>query len=560
MPAQGSEQQQQQQAPVQSVAHTTVDDQVSSVQQYLTAQVNSGNFQAVVAAGQYLQSLGTPTFDSSNMEAILGTSDLRYQALEQLKEVFNPQVIPPVPVHVSSAPFAATVSAARPVQSVPAFAAVPLAASAAMPMHSAPESAMQAPVSVAPVAQQHAAVHGVGGASIKVPAPPYFHGNEAERNPTAVRHWLRNIELAIRQSKTADPVTLAVNYLRDTAADWRDIVFFRAHPVGAPIAWQTFVDEFMERFISRLSCRKALKAFGKISQQPGQSVQEYNFQFRQRREELTLLPKSLQPHVHLPPVDRQFEIWFGGLNASISAACLQNMTADNLDDLDATMQLAEDREITDDALKSLISKPSKSVHAETAKNVAQIQAGNGSGNRKKRKAAATQKQPSANQSPSQSRPSSGKAKIIPKPGISLPSQWPKEKLGNTKPFSDDFVAKLSHSAGFIKGPDGKQYSNKDMRLIHTRDCMKNDKCIGCLQPRGSHPEGQCPSPEVSFLHTHVSAADLTPTVQPTIGCEVAQADIGMNRDASVAPVPTHLAAVVSAQPYQGLTMLFAGSV
>ena len=185
------------------VQRTSVDAEVASVQQYLVAQVNNGNFAAVNAATVYLQGLGTSAFSSANMAAVLGTSDLRYSALEKLKEKLALPTAPLVsstPVPVSSASFAtaAGVSTAVPVQSVLTSAAPPPVVSVTEAVQPVPASAASQPADHVPVSVAHVTQRpvvrdtapGLGGTRIKIPPPPFFHGREADRNPTTVRHWL----------------------------------------------------------------------------------------------------------------------------------------------------------------------------------------------------------------------------------------------------------------------------------------------------------------------------------------------------------------------------------
>ena len=131
---------------------------------------------------------------------------------------------------------------------------------------------------------------------LKFPAPPSFNGRASNSNPKSVRHFIRGMQLLIRQARIADPVLYACNHLTEDAADWRDMEFLCEYALDEVIPWAVFETALMARFIPAASCFEALAAFKQIKQ-GSKSVQEYNAIYKLRRSELASLP-----HVEVPDI------------------------------------------------------------------------------------------------------------------------------------------------------------------------------------------------------------------------------------------------------------------
>ena len=178
---------------------------------------------------------------------------------------------PVPPVQTANIPHA-PVSAPAEHAAMHQAATAPMYALAATPHVSAP--ARPAAQAAVPELNPHAPVfspehHSVAGEGrMKIPSPPFYKGDSANSNPASVRYWLRQMQLSLKQTRQSDPVSVAMTYLADQAANWRDTnCLMRFRGVAS---WEVFEQEFTKRFVSAASCVESLKAFRKLSQASGQ--------------------------------------------------------------------------------------------------------------------------------------------------------------------------------------------------------------------------------------------------------------------------------------------------
>ena len=268
-------------------------------------------------------------------------------------------------LHVSAqqAPVPPVQTASMPHAPVPApaeHAAMHQAAPAAAPHVSVPaHPAAQATV---PELNPHAPVfspehHSVAGEGrMKIPSPPFYKGDSANSNPASVRYWLRQMQLSLKQTRQSDPVSVAMTYLADQAANWRDTnCLMRFRGVAS---WEVFEQEFTKRFVSAASCVDSLKALRKLSQASGQSVQEYNELFRQGRLELQALP-----HITVPDNSTQAEIYLTGLRPAVAGVLKDKVDPARLTDLEHLMSLAEVAETIAKHMALIFDRKGQNQHA-----------------------------------------------------------------------------------------------------------------------------------------------------------------------------------------------------
>ena len=399
---------------------------------------------------------------------------------------------------------------------------------------------------------------------LKIPNPPFFKGDSSQSNPRAVRHWLRCMDLTLRQCRPSDPVLMAVNFMEGNAAAWRDVEFLPSYSVTEIISWESFEKALLDRFVSQVSCVQALADFKGLKQLANQSVQEYNFQFRQRREELKNLP-----HISIPDLTSQIDQYVQRLHPSIRKALPQKLTPDQFTDLNHLMKLAENADAIDKRMALIMGY--SSVHTDIPiEKILQTDK-----SKSNKWTAVSQKRPRSSGSGKTSdvqsfTPSKGKAgrsgKAAKHTGsqpvsttadqlVPLTDQHPNADIPGSPVYTGNALSSLRQRSKLnVQGTDGKMYPNLSYRLYAKRDCVLNKKCFGCFNLYGHHARYQCPNPNVSpsdmpdahMPDPHELSAAALPPPPPRGPSAPAQHDV--------------LAATVQAIPYKGITMLFAGAV
>ena len=398
-------------------------------------------------------------------------------------------------------------------------------------------------------------VLGGGRSSLKLPSPPTFKGDSQSMNPKTVRHFLRCMDLALKQARPVDPVLTAVNYLTDQAADWRDTVFLPKFPSDYVIPWMTFERELLARFVPQVACMDALKDFRKLHMTKEQSVQEFNAIFRQRRLELISLP-----HITIPDTSSQVETYLTGLRASISGVLSDRVDPTKLNDLDYLMNLAEVAETVAKQMTMILDKKGADHSGNSHPNYNSHKRNNlGSSDAQKRKISSPSVQ-SSGRSQKKGKSSSGKGPATPGKSsgalVAEINQHPGNSGLHARLLSASELQSLrSQSAKSIKGTDGQMYPNKQYRIYGKRNCQALGLCYGCFG-KDTHPRGHCPNPEVSSY-----SSELSTPVTASVGLtqmSPAQSNLVEARDGSGNPL--FCTAMVHAKPYLGVTMLFAGAV
>ena len=389
---------------------------------------------------------------------------------------------------------------------------------------------------------------------LKLPAPPLFDGAADNSNPKAVRHFLRNMSLLIRQTRITDPVLYASHHLTHSAADWRDIEFLPGYSMNAIIPWEAFETALIERFVSAVSCWDALDEFKEFKQH-ALTVQEYNAVFKLRRSELMSLP-----YITVPDRTAQITQYLNGLSGKVYGTLKMEFmgTKGLFEDLDKLMLLAIEAEQVNKRTQQIrdASLPAKTDHAG---GKSQKRPRENSGNPAGSPEASTATKKSSGGKPKKKSSVSEASPPPATPGYSITSfpQWPKEQL-KSKLYG---TAKLQQYARTAKkdqmGPDGIGYPNLSLRLLSKRDNEKHGRCYGCMDQPSKHTMGECPNPNVSpFKHA------LTPPVNLHLAAEKSAAplEVQPHSEKSENPENPVVMALVKAQPYQGLTMLFSGAV
>ena len=459
---------------------------------------------------------------------------------------------------------------AAPVNPSPVLKAEPFSPNAAVDPTSSEVVILPAPPAVTvpvPVSSgMHAAPAGHGKVfmnGLKLPTPPTFNGSASNSNPKEVRHFVRGMQLLIRQSRIPDPVLYACNHLVGDAADWRDMDFLPAYPLEAIIPWADFESALMHRFVPTASCFEALSAFKQLAQR-GKTVQEYNAVYRMRRAEISDLP-----HVDIPDLTSQISQYLKGLDSRVFGLLKTEFMSksDMLSDLDALMTSAVQAELVLSKASLFRKDPAEQVvHTR-------VKATDSNNRLQKRNRDGQTKQGQHARSP---RPATGrgvrgggKPHRLQRVHSSLPApppapeikQWPGEKsLKGLVHSAKDLADLRSKSHLSVKGKDNKMYPNYSYRMYGRRDAEKAGKCFGCLDIHGKHDRGSCPNPEVRAPTAFHAAATLA-TEQllenvPPVPEQVVSSVPAAEQDVQ----SSLLSALVSAQPYQGLTMLFTGAV
>ena len=393
---------------------------------------------------------------------------------------------------------------------------------------------------------------------LKLPEAPTFTGRPDKSNPKDVRHFLRNMELLIRQTKIADPVLYACSHLTQSAADWRDIEFLPVYALDATIPWQTFVTALQTRFVTVESCHRFLERFKDSTGQNSQSVQEYNSTFKMRVQEIMQLP-----HITLPDSTSLIQIYTKGLKDAVwntvQTQFIQDPAA--LTDLDALMALALQAEVAVQRAAAVRKSTDTSALKTQAKRGRESATPGSStpSQRSEQSVGKGRKQKKNKPGSSASTPVS--TRVAPEfAWDSFPQHLDKELKSPV--LSTERLKELAQNAACnVPGPKGVLYPNIEMRLMMKRDCEVNKKCFGCGDQPAKHPYRQCPNPKVRSipakhkLNLHITEQHPEAHHEP--------ADTLMPDAASPEPVAEHrsvLNASMQATPFRGLTMLFAGAV
>ena len=199
-----------------------------------------------------------------------------------------------------------------------------------LPALAAQQPALAVPVQAAPQIAQ-AIVR--GSSRIRLPPLQHFSGDMNSAKPKVILTWLRQMQLALQQDSSTDPVSIAVMHLDGNAASWRDTTFLPAHT--GPIPWHIFETALKDRFMDRVACMDALREFRSLSMRSKQSVQDFNDLFVQRRMELALLP-----YISVPDEEAQVGIYLGGLRADIAGTTQEYADVNQLHSLTYWMQRA----------------------------------------------------------------------------------------------------------------------------------------------------------------------------------------------------------------------------
>ena len=398
-----------------------------------------------------------------------------------------------------------------------------------------------------------------GSSRIRLPPLQHFSGDANSAKPKVILGWLRQMQLALQQDPSMDPVSIAVMHLDGNAASWRDTTFLPAH--AGIISWQTFETALKSRFMDRVACMDALREFRTLSQRTKQSVQDFNDLFVQRRLELGQLP-----YVSVPDEDAQVNTYLSGLRQDIAGPTQEYADVQQLHSLSYWMQRAVQIEAVHETRKMREPQHATKQKEPAAQGV------------KKRAAASTASTPSRtdNSSGQGSKKHKGKQKGS---QASLPScpQYPENQQLRGKVFSSSEEKDLQSRAKLsITDSAGNKYPNMEYRLLKRRQCEAEGLCFFCFQSSkaaDAHPLGECPSPafDKSKYKKKVSsqATVNVSTVQPEpVPAGTGQGidettglpqDPDPDQDNEATPSHVHLAASVQAQPHVCDTMLFVGA-
>ena len=392
----------------------------------------------------------------------------------------------------------------------------------------------------------------MGKGRIKLPSLDHFSGDAASSKPKVVLAWLRQMQLALQQEQSPDPVSIAIMHLDGNAANWRDTVFLPLHPAQV-VPWHVFEDELKTRFMDRVSCMQSLKEFKTLSMRSKQSVQDFNDLFIQRRMELAALP-----YVSVPDEQAQIEIYLRGLTEDLTMAVQDHADFTMINSLPYWM----DRAKITEALKATMKMRLELDNSN--KNVSDAQ--------KKRSAASgsTASAPAKSggdngfkpSKKSKKTPSSSSGKQPVKSG-NIPNdipQYPGRQL-KADPIPDEQLKQLKHEAAnsVVDKKTQTRYPNRPYRQLMKRNCEVNNLCYTCFgQLPQVHGIGQCPSPAYKKVSSQPkSAALLAHACDDALNSAASEA---VTAEKSLAQGHSSLAAAtVQATPFKHVTMLFLGA-
>ena len=398
------------------------------------------------------------------------------------------------------------------------------------------------------------------------------------------------MELALKQENPADPVMLATSFLESRAVDWRDLDFVPTHG-AANVPWPVFESAFLKRFIPQTACMDALASFNEICMSQHQSVQDFNVVFKQRRFELHGLP-----YISVPDNISQCNTYLIALTPAMRTGIEHRTDSDEYNDLEHLMstactaeKAAKQMNRVDNSAVKCKSHTEDHAHATQKRNHTSSTGGPSTPSSNTAARNGKNKQKKSRQAPA----ATGAHDKVPYLSQHVGKELPGSKGA---PSSDE--AKALHAkakALSVKGEDGRMYPNFDYRMYAKRDCLANNRCFGCLQPRESHPAGSCPNPQVKSFgkktehvqqhtmpkqpavvmhqvvkHRPVSNArmlQLTSHARQSLPKQASQGHRPLsNHCTDTTPLSTAAAAelpasaMLNARPYCGMTMLFCGAV
>ena len=470
-----------------------------------------------------------------------------------LKNLTDPQLdevetkLEPWISHFTAAPPSSTVSNPPPVSHVPVQPAQPSSSTAPAPaVETPPVSTQETPV-VMPMANP---IFGGGRSRIKLPSLQHYNGNADSSKPKIVLAWLRQMQLALQQDKSTDPVSIAIMHLEGNAANWRDTVFLPMHDAQAVIPWSEFEQEFKSRFMDRVSCMEALKEFRQLKQRSKQSVEDFNLLLIQRRMELERLP-----YISVPDMNAQVDIYLAGLLPEISQEIQKRADLNLLDSLPYWMNEAALHE----ALKKTMQMRSE-AHAQT-----QTHSNNADAQKKRASTSSKETAQKSGTADSGSKPakrSKGSKppfakqqevypdNIVPKGVLNGIPQYNDRNSLHSPVLSREQLqeAKSNAKLSVIDKASGIRYPNVHYRKLNRRNCEANKLCYFCFKSiPEAHPARDCPSPAYNKEVTLAAA---------TAACETT---IAIDKKPQGSP-QLQIAASVQAVPFKNVTMLFAGTV
>lgn len=379
--------------------------------------------------------------------------------------------------------------------------------------------------------------------------------------PAHVRGFICTLELSFRQNPPRDPVSYAIAYLKDGAALWADTRFLNSYDQNNLVTWESFKTEFKARFIPATACSAALQEFMTMQRAKRQTVHEFNALFRQRLSDLQYMA-----HIDAPTLTEQRQIYLAGLHGQVGAALSAKIESDVtlLTDIERLLQAAEHIEHVYSQMGVLREYGGASSPADKP-----TQPANSFVHVQKRKPNQPAKPgPSKKAAPesytaNRTRGGGGGRR----PGIPPVDQHADRTDLGDMPTAER-IQRWTSAARMLTDKHGKRYPNKEYCHLMKRHCQAEHLCFGCFQPLTGHPD-KCPNPDVRpgsklpvpapvTLPAHAEILPGPPDMPPPAH---SRSCLPVHPAPPAAPAPgTPIACTVKAQPYCGMTMLFAGTV